>query len=78
MIVGIEGMAGHIDYCCADQISIFELLSMAREFKLDIQDCTIWWQDVTHGNKGFREMKTDLDALSMAMSVDFNKYTFAL
>ena len=60
----------YVDYCSAYQISKIELLSMAREFKLDVQDCTIWWHDVNHGNKGLREVKTDLDALSMAMSVD--------
>ena len=32
MIDGIEGMAGYVDYCCADQISILELLSMAWWF----------------------------------------------
>ena len=76
MIESIEGMASYVDYCSADQISKIELLSMAREFKLDVQDCTIWWHDVNHGNKGLREVKTDLDALSMAMSVDSSKEVY--
>lgn len=76
-IIGdIEGHAGYVDYCYEDQISKIELLSMAKEFKLDVEGCTIWWLDVVSGNKGFKEIQIDLDTLSMAMSVDSSKEVY--
>lgn len=66
-------MVGHVDYCYVDQISKFDLLSMAEDFKLDVEGCTIWWLDTSQGNIGWMEIKTDLDALSMAMNVDCMK-----
>ena len=69
----IEGLARYIDYCCADQVSQLELISMAKEFKLNVEGSSIWWLDVTSGEKGYKEVKTDIDALSMALSVRSNK-----
>ena len=65
----IDGMAGYIDHCCAYQMPKLELISMAKEFKLDVEGSLFWWLDVTSGEKGYKEVKTDLDALSMTTSV---------
>ena len=62
-------MTGYIDYYCADQISKLELISMAKEFKLKVEGCSIWWLDITSGEKGYKEVKSDVDTLSMTLSV---------
>ena len=69
----IEGLTRYIDYCCADQISKLEPISMAKEFKQKVEGYSIWWLDVTSGEKGYKEVKTDIDALSMALSVGLSK-----
>lgn len=38
---GVEGIAGYVDHCCADQISSIELISMAMDFKLEVEGCSI-------------------------------------
>lgn len=73
MVDGIKRMVGHVDYCCANQISKIELLSMAHDFKLDIQGCTIWWLNTTQGNIEWKEIKTDQGELFMAMNVSCKK-----
>lgn len=73
IVGGIEGLAGYVDYCCADQISRLELIYMAREFNLEVEGCSLWWLDVTSGHKGLKEIQTNLDALSMALSVGSSK-----
>ncbi|KAJ0977837.1 hypothetical protein J5N97_013311 [Dioscorea zingiberensis] len=76
-IVGaIEGMAGYVDYCCADQMSKIELISMAKELKLQVDDCSVWWLDLFSEKKGVKEIKTDVDALSMAFSVDSSREVY--
>ena len=65
MIGGIEEIAGYVGYCCADQISRLKLVSMAKEFKLDVEGCAMWWVDVKGENKGLKEIHTNMDALSM-------------
>lgn len=42
MIGGVEGFAGYVDFCCADQMSKIKLIDMAMEFNLDIDGCSIW------------------------------------
>ena len=73
MVGDIKGVAWYIDYCYADQMSKVELISMAKEFKLDIKGSSIWWLNVTSGEKGYKEVKIDLDALSMAPYVRSTK-----
>lgn len=73
MVENIKGNAGYIDYCCANQISRLELLSMATEFGLDVQGCTLCWLDVYGEDKGLKEIQNDLDALKMAMTVGRSK-----
>ena len=46
---------------------------MAKEFKFKVEGSSIWWLDVTSGEKGYKEVKTDVDALSMALSIGSNK-----
>lgn len=69
----VEGMAGYIDYCCSDQISMIELMGMARELNLEVESCYLWWLDTTSADEGYKEIKTDLDALKMAMSIGSSK-----
>lgn len=66
----IEGLAGYVDYCCADQMSRIELISMAKEFQLNVEGCRIWWLKVIRSDQGLQEIITDLDALKMALSVE--------
>lgn len=72
----IEGFAGYIDYCCADQISRLELVSMAKEFGLDVEGFSIGWLDGRTGVGVYKEIKTDLEALDMATSVGSTKETW--
>lgn len=65
-----EGLAGYVDFCCADQMPRLELLSMAREFNLDVNGCSLWWKDRCGG---LREIKDEQDALTMANSVGSSK-----
>lgn len=74
---GIEGMAGYVGFVCVDQISKFELLSMTKEFKLDMERCGIWWLDGNSENGGFREIVTNLDAVTMGMLVDSSRKVYA-
>lgn len=76
MIGNIEGHAGYVDYCYEDQISRLELLSMAKEFKLDVEQCTIWWLDVVNGNKGLKEIQTDQDTLLMVRSIGSSREVY--
>lgn len=69
-IDGIEGLAGYVDFCSADQMSRIELLSMAKEFNLNVDLCSIWWLDSFTEFKAMREIKNDMDALLMAQSVN--------
>ena len=46
---------------------------MAKEFKLKVEGYSIWWLDVTSGEKGYKEVKTDVDALSLALSIGSSK-----
>lgn len=66
-------MVGYVDYCCADQMSKLELIYLATEFRLDVEGCSVWWLDVADEEKGLKEIKTDLDALLMALSIRFCK-----
>lgn len=57
-IVGeVEGIARYIDYCCADLMPKLELISMAKEFMLDVKGCSLWWIDVNGQEKGLQEIK---------------------
>lgn len=69
----VEAIARYIDYCHADQISKVELIAMARELNLKIDGCSILWLDITSNDRGYKEVKTDLDALKMANSVRCSK-----
>ena len=42
IVGGVQGFAGSVDYCCADQISKLELLTMAKELRLNVEGCNIW------------------------------------
>ena len=42
---------------------------MAEEFKLNVKGHIVQWLDATSEEKGLKEVKIDLDALSMAMSL---------
>lgn len=53
---GIEEFVKYVDYCCADQISKLQLITMAREFKLEVEGCSIWQLDVSGENNGLREI----------------------
>lgn len=66
-------MVGYIDYSCADLISKHELISMAKEFGLDVKGCSFGWIDVNGQEKGLQEIKNNLDVLSMAMLVGSNR-----
>ena len=49
---------------------------MAREFKSEIESCTIWWLDVSSENKCLKRIHTNIDALFIAMSVDSSKKVY--
>lgn len=66
----------YVDYYSEDHISKHELLSIAKEFKLDIEQCTIWWLDAVNGNKGIKRIQTDLDTMFMARSVGSSKEVY--
>lgn len=53
----MENLVGYVDYCCADQMLRLELLSMAREFKIEVDGCNLCWFDVSNASKGLRETK---------------------
>lgn len=46
MVGEVEGMARYIDNCCANHKSKMELVSIAKEFRLDVEGCSFWWLDV--------------------------------
>lgn len=73
MYNGIERMAGYVDFVCSDQISKIEILTMAKQFNIDVERCSIWWLDGNVENRNFREIVTDVDTLAMAKSVDSSK-----
>ena len=50
-----------------------ELINMAREFKLDVDGCNTWWLYVNSESKGLREIKNDLDALTMANNINSSR-----
>lgn len=54
-------------------MSKLELLSMAKGFKLHVEGCSVWWMDVTSGEKDLNQVRNDLDALTMAFSVGTSK-----
>lgn len=68
---GMERMVGHVDYCCADQILRIELFAMAREFNLNVNECSVWW--VNSGVDELREIHNDMDVLNMAINVDYRR-----
>ena len=41
IVGGVQGIAGYVDFCCADQISKLELLTMAKELRLNVEGCSI-------------------------------------
>ena len=59
IIGGVQGLAGYVDFCCADQISKLELLTMAKELGLNIEGCSIWWLDSIGENKGLKEIQSE-------------------
>ena len=69
IVGGVKGLAGYIDFCCADHISKLELLTMAKELRLNVECCSIWWLDSIGENKGLKDVQSDIDALAMALSV---------
>lgn len=73
MVDDIEAFVGYVDYVCADQISRLELLSMARELKLEVERCNIWYLDAHSASKSLKEISSDLDALTMANYVDSSR-----
>ncbi|KAJ0967612.1 hypothetical protein J5N97_024529 [Dioscorea zingiberensis] len=62
-------MAGYIDYCYADKISILEIKDMAKELNLNVDECSFWWFDVKSNKKGGTKLKSDSDVLAMALDV---------
>ena len=46
---------------------------MVKEFKLNVEGCSILWLDVKGENKGLKEIHFDIDALSMTILVDFSR-----
>ena len=46
---------------------------MTKEFKLNVEGSSIWWLDVTSGEKGYKELKIGVDGLSMALSIGSSK-----
>lgn len=75
MVSGVEVLAGYVDYVCANQMLRLELLSMARESKLEVEGCSILWLHVHGENKGLKEIVTNLDVLIMAISMDSSRET---
>lgn len=49
---GVERLTDYVDYCCGDQISRIEMISMAMEFNLPVEGCSIWWVAVVVKTKG--------------------------
>ncbi|XP_039127971.1 uncharacterized protein LOC120264236 [Dioscorea cayenensis subsp. rotundata] len=74
----VETLAGFIDFCCPDLISRIELLSMCREFNLDVSECKMWWLDMTSDPSCLRKIRDDIDALTMASTVDSSKEVYVL
>ena len=68
-------LVGYIDYC-ADKISKLKLISMSKELNLEVEGCSFWWLDLIGGNKGFTEMKNDLDVVAMALGVGYSKLVY--
>ena len=67
IVGGVKGFVGYVDFCCADQIFKLELLTMAKELKLNVEGCSIWWLDNNGENKRLKEMHFDMDTLAMAL-----------
>lgn len=61
---------GFVDYCSADHISKLEIVDMAKGLKLDVEGSTFWFEDILNQSIGVSKIKNDLDALSMALSMD--------
>lgn len=61
MVGDIEGMDGYVDFCCGNQMSNLEIIYMAKELNLQVDDCTIWWLD--GHKKELKEIKSNMDAL---------------
>ncbi|KAJ0963612.1 hypothetical protein J5N97_028734 [Dioscorea zingiberensis] len=65
-------LAGYADYCCMDKISRLEIIGMAKELKLDVEGCSLWWMNPMNDKASLSEIKDNADALFMAQCVDFN------
>ena len=70
IVGGVQGLAGYVDFCYADQISKLELLTMAKELRLNVEGCSIWWLDSIGENKGLKEIQSDIDVLAMALTLN--------
>lgn len=68
-------LVGFVDFCCKDKISFVEILNMAKQLRIDVEGCTLWWLDLKSSH-GLVEIKTDLDVLSMASSIDFTRLIY--
>ena len=55
IVNGMERMAGYVNFVCVDQILKLELLSMAKEFKLEMEGCIIWWLNGNKENRSYKE-----------------------
>lgn len=59
----------YIDFCCADQISRLEMFEMAKELKVGGDGISFWWFDYSKNKYMLSKIKSNSDALSMALSV---------
>lgn len=62
--------AGFVDFCEVDYMSRVELVEMARELKLVVDGCSLWFKDTKGDKEGMSKSKNDLDAVVMALDVD--------
>lgn len=60
MLSDIKRIERYVDYCCANQMSRIRLISMAKEFRVQVDDCHVWWLDLRSERKGVKEIKTNL------------------
>ena len=50
---------------------------MAKQLKINVDSYTFWWLDLNDDNNGLMEIKTYLDALLIASSVDYAIHLYA-
>ena len=64
-------LGGYADHFCLDKMSRLELVSIAKEMKLDVEGCKYWWLDIISDRMGMKEIKTDVDGLTRTQHIDY-------